>query len=231
VNPWLSWVAPAAAAGRAQRKAVGKDDPARKVEAAMSEVMSASLDHYRAMRDAASEAAFFSTYGNMFSLYIADKQASAAHAPAGTGDPREQPYVKEALASIREGGYAEAFARVAYLLMRKDGALPLSRVVMRQELAKDYADALPALSLEQWRRVRGEQEIIASYEPEKAIETLPDLVPGREDRERLLKLMDRLLADKRVQNSKPTAEQMAMLERVRGVLGARPAGGRRLAAA
>jgi len=230
-NPWLAWLGPAAEAVRAQRKAVGKDDPARKVEAAMSELMSASLDHYRALRDAASEAAFFQTYGNMFSLYIADKQAAEASAPAGAGDPRELPFVKDALASIGDGGYAEAFARVAVLVSRKDEVLPLSRVVMRQDLAKDYADALPALSLDQWRRVRGEQEIIARYEPELAIETLPKLLSERADRERLLKVFDRLLADERIQRSRPTAEQLAMVERIRGVLGDRPAGGgRRLAA-
>jgi len=230
-NPLFAWLAPVAEAVRAQRRALGPDDPARKAEAAMSDLVSASLDHYRALRDAASEAAFFSTYGNMFSLYVADKQAAAQRDPAGEGDPRELPYVKEALASIREGGYAEAFARVAFLLARRDDVLPLSRVVMRQDLAKDYADALPALSPEEWRRVRGEQEIIARYEPERSIETLPDLLPERADRERLLTLLGRVLADKRVQSSHPTAEQAAMLERIRGVLRDRPAGGRHLAAA
>ena len=204
---------------------------ARKIEGAMAELVSASLDYYRALRDAASEAAFFSTYGNMFSLYLADKHEAEERAAAGATDPRELPFVKEALASIREGGYAEAFARVAFLLARKDETLPLSRLVMRQELAKDYADLLPSLPLEQWRRIRGEQEIIARYEPDRAIETLPDLLANRADRERLLMLIDRALADERVQRSKPTAEQMAMLERIRAVLSDRPAGVRHLAAA
>ncbi len=41
----------------------------------MSEAISASLDFYRENRDATSEAAFFQTYGNVFSLYLADKHA------------------------------------------------------------------------------------------------------------------------------------------------------------
>ena len=184
----------------------------------MSELVSASLDHYRALRDATSEAAFFSTYGNMFSLSLAQRHEAEERPAPGAADSRESPYVKEALASIREGGYTEAFARVAFLLARKDESLPLSRVVMRQELAKDYADLLPSLSAEKWRRIRGEQEIIARYEPEQAIDALADLLADRADRERLCTLIDRLLADKRVQQSKPTAGQMAMLDRVRGVL-------------
>jgi hypothetical protein len=231
LNPWLAWLGPAAEIVRAQRKALGPEDPMRKVEGAMSEVVSASLDYYRALRDAASEAAFFGTYGNMFSLYLADKhEAEERAAPAAT-DARELPYVKEALASIRDGGYTEAFARVAFLLERKDDTLPLSRVVLRQELAKDYADLLPSLPFEQWRRVRGEQEIIARYEPEQAIDALPDLLGERADRERLFKLFDRLLADERVQRSKPTEGQKAMLDRIRGVLKDRPAGAPRRAPA
>jgi len=230
-NPWLAWLAPVAQAVRSQRKAVAADDPARKAEAAMSDLMSASLDHYRALRDAASEAAFFSTYGNMFSFYLADKHEAEERASAGATDPRELPFVKEALASIREGGYAEAFARVAFLLARKDDTLPLSRLIMRQELAKDYADFLPSLPLEQWRRIRGEQEIIARYEPDGAIEALPALLADPADRERLLTLFDRAMRDERMVRTKPTAEQMAMLDRIRAVLNDRPAGVRHLAAA
>ncbi len=230
VNPWLAWVAPVAQAVRLHRKAVAGDDPARKAEAAMAELMSASLDHYRALRDAASEAAFFSTYGNMFSLYLADKHEAEGRAAVGATDPRELPFVKEALESMREGGYTEAFARAAYLLARKNEPLPLSRLTMRQELVKDYADLLPKLSLAEWRRIRGEQEIIARYEPDRAIDTLPDLLADPADRERLLMLIERVLADKRVQDDKPTAGQMAMLDRIRTALNDKPAGGRYLVA-
>ena len=227
LNPWLAWVAPVAQQVRAQRKAVPGDAPSRKVEAAMAELVSASLDHYRALRDAASEAKFFTTFGNMFSLYLADKHVADERAAATISEPRELPFVKEALASIKEGGYTEAFARVAYLLARKDDSLPLSRLVMRQELAKEYSDLLPSLAPDQWRRVRGEQEIIARYEPEQSIATLPDLLKHPADRERLLMLMERVLADKRIQADKPSAEQMAMLERIREVLHDKSGGARR----
>ena len=227
-NPWLAWLGPAADSVRAQRKAVGPDDPMRKVEGAMSELVSASLDHYRALRDATSEAAFFSIYGNMFSVSASNRQP-AAPADSATADARELPFVKDALASIREGGYAEALARVAFLLSRNDATFPLSRVVMQQDIARDYAELLPTLSPEQWRRIRGEQEIIARYEREQAIETLPVLLADRADRERLLTLFERLLADERVQEGKPSADQMAMLGRIRAVLKARPAAGPRLA--
>src|SRR5499427_7537774 len=74
LNPLLAWLGPTAKVVKAQRQAVAADAPTRKVEAMASEAISASLDYYRAIRDAMSEAAFFQTYGNVFSMYLADKQ-------------------------------------------------------------------------------------------------------------------------------------------------------------
>ncbi len=64
----------------------------------------------------------------------------------------------------------------------------------------------------------GEQEIIATYEPDQAIATLPALLPRRKDRERLLTLLDRLANDPRVRREGLTPEQRTMLERVRSAL-------------
>lgn len=231
INPWLSWLGPAAQAAWTRRKTTDAGQPLRRAEKVGSELISASLDLYGAMRDAATEAAFFAIYANMFSLYLADRYKAEEGTVQTAGDLRELPFVKEALESIAKGGYTEAFARVAFLLSRKGEPLPLWRLAMRKELASDYAEYLPATPIDQFRRIRGEQEIIARYEPEEALATLPALLAERADRERLLALLDKLMADKRVQNAQPTAEQLAMLERIRTVLSGRPASGRRLTAA
>ena len=84
-------------------------------------------------------------------------------------DPRELSFVKEALASIDKGGYAEALARVAFLMAHEDEPLPLSRLQLAHELIEDYRDLLPELAPDEVRRIAGEQEIIARYEPEQAV--------------------------------------------------------------
>jgi pimeloyl-ACP methyl ester carboxylesterase len=230
INPLTSWLAPAAQAVKANRKAIDAGQPLRRAEKIGAELVSASLDYYRAVRDARTEATFFSIYANMFSLYLADKQETEERTTKFVADPRELPFVQQALASIAEGGYAEAFARAAFLLSRKGEPLPLSRLVMRTELAAVYKDYVPALPSDQWRRIRGEQEIIALYEPEKAITTLPVLLADRADRERLLALLDKVMTDERVQHAQPTAAQLAMVERIRKLLSGRPERERRLAA-
>jgi hypothetical protein len=230
LNPWMAWLRPAAEMVRAQRKPVADSNAGRKIERAASATMSASLEYYRAVRDAASEARFFQTYGNVFSLYIADKQKARDTAIAPVAEPRELPFVQEALASIAEGGYPEALARVACLLARKGEPLLLSRLQMKQSLMGEYRDLLPDMPADQWRRVRGEQEIIVRYEPEQALATLPRLLAREADRQRLVTLVQRLLADERVQRATPSTEQVAMVKQIAESLAVR-VGSRRKATA
>jgi pimeloyl-ACP methyl ester carboxylesterase len=219
LNPWLAWLAPAAEAVKAKRQTEAHDESRLKqFEHYGSDMISASLDFYRAMRDAMTESAFFSVYGNLASVSH-DESAHAHDASAEAAkDPRDLPFVRDALASMTEGGYTEAVARIACLLARRGEPLPLARLVLRHELAKEYAAYLPQLPEDQWRRVRGEQEIIVRYEPVKALATLPGLLEDAKDREKLLTLVDKLLADRRVQDTEPTATQRSMLDAIRASL-------------
>ncbi|WP_069263396.1 DUF3141 domain-containing protein [Paraburkholderia nodosa] len=217
LNPWLAWLGPAAEAVRAKRHAeVHEETRLREFEHYGSEMFSASLDFYRAMRDAMTESAFFSFYGNLYTVERGEE--AQARPAAAAGDPRDLPYVRDALASMTEGGYTEALARAACLLARRGEPLPLARLALRHELAKDYAAYLPQLPGDQWRRVRGEQEIIVRYEPEQALATLPHLLADPQDREKLLELAEKLLDDKRVQEAGPTAAQLSMLDKIRSSL-------------
>jgi len=216
LNPALWWLEPVAKAVTEHRQATSPESPARRVEATVSELVSASLDFQRAVRDAFSEATFFQTYGNLAAFYLSDDPG--ADAKGLPSDPRELSFVKQALASIDKGGYAEALARVAVLMAHQDEPLPLSRLQLAHDLLAEYHDLLPDLPLDQARRIGGEQEIIARYEPEKAVTTLPALLRDYRDRARLLTLLDRVLADKRVQRIQPSPAQAAMLARIRDVL-------------
>src|SRR4029450_61007 len=109
-------------------------------------------------------------------------------------------------------GYPEALARVACLLARKGEPLMLSRLEAKQEIMVEYKDLLPAMPPDQWRRVRGEQEIIVRYEPEEALATLPRLLAKKEDREKLVTLVQQVLADGRVQPPKPSPAPLAMVD-------------------
>jgi pimeloyl-ACP methyl ester carboxylesterase len=217
-NPWLWWLKPTAELVKQQRKPAGPDQPLRKAEQMVSELVSASFDFYRDVRDAISEALFFEIYGNMFISYIEDKDKAKEEERLHVRDPRELPFVQEALASMGEGGYPEALTRVGALLARRGYPIPLSQIELKEEMIADYKDLLPDIPRDQMRRIRGEQEIIIRYEPEKALETLPKLLRDSADRARLVTLFDRVLSDGRIHLDGVTPEQRAMLKRIREVL-------------
>jgi pimeloyl-ACP methyl ester carboxylesterase len=219
LNPFLAWLEPAAAMVRANRQELDEDAPARRAEKMMSEIVSASLDYYRAMRDATSEAVFFQAYGNIFAMYLADKEQAALRRPK---EAMELPFVQAALAAIDRGGYPEALARIAALLDEDNPTIPLSRVELKAELMRDYADLLPALQPDEIRRIRGEQDIVVRYARGRAIETLPKLLADPADRARLMELVRRLRADARVLGHTPTKHDATVMDMVMRRLGDDP---------
>jgi hypothetical protein len=176
----------------------------------------AALDGTRALRDALGEAAFFQIYGQLRAAGVGGRPANASQPTPE--DPRELPIVSDALARIDVGGYPEALARVAFLMAHEDVPLPLSRLQLAHELRKDYGKFLPELVPAELRRIGGEQAVMARLDRDRAIDTLPALLPDRQDRQRLLALVERVLADKRVQAIRPSTQQQATLERIREVL-------------
>jgi hypothetical protein len=178
--------------------------------------VSASLDYYRAMRDATSEAVFFQTYGNIFAMYLADKEQAERRRPRAG---EELPFVQEALAAIDKGGYPEALARIAALLDEDNRTIPLAQIELKSELMREYAELLPVLTPDEMRRIRGEQDIIVRYARAKAIDTLPKLLADPADRVRLAELVRRLRADARMLGHKPTKHDAAVMDMVMRRLG------------
>lgn len=224
LNPWLAWLGPAADQVRAARGADGAQsdgaqiEPLRQVEHVGAKWLSAGLDYYRALRDASTESAFFTLYGNLFTAHHDTPPPAQPGAQPEHADPRALPFVRDALDAIGQGGYTAAIARVGSLLAEHGEPLPLTRLVLRQDLIEEYRDYFPPLAHDEWRRLRGEQDIIVRFEPQQALATLPELLASRDDRKKLLALIDKLLADPRVQREGPSAAQLDMVERIRAAL-------------
>jgi pimeloyl-ACP methyl ester carboxylesterase len=222
-NPLLWWLPAAAEAVKGKREAVDSEQSWRHGEKLNGELITATLNLYRDLRDAASEAQFFQLYGNLFSLTMADKAEEKAQSNAPPADARDLPVVREALASMREGGYAAALARTAELLERDGVSIPLARIQLKAELLEEYADLLPDLPAFEWKKLRGMQDAIVEHDPEGALATLPQLLADPAERRAFIEVLDRLVRDPRIQAEHPTDEQNAMLARIRAVLAAKPA--------
>jgi pimeloyl-ACP methyl ester carboxylesterase len=217
LNPWMSFVELAAASVGRNRQALDATHPLRKAEKAWADTISATLDLYRDVRDATSELQFFEVYGNLFSMYLADRVEQAAVSPPAV-EPRATAVVKAALDALETGGYAAALARVAELLAQRGAPIALARIERKAVLLKEYADLLPDLPAHEWKLVRAQQGVIVRFEPEQALAALPRLLADPADRDRFMTVIDRIANDREFV-PEPSTEQLEMAKRIRKVLG------------
>jgi pimeloyl-ACP methyl ester carboxylesterase len=212
MNPWLAWLGPVADQVKENRAPSNNGDQPRQVERMFSELVSASLDYYREVRDAASEAMFLQTYGSMVRPTNEDDRKPQPDAGEG-----KLPASEVASASVAAGGYAEALSRAGYLLAARGKPLPLAQFELKKKLMTRFGDLLPGLTPDQMRVIRGKQEVICRHEPERALTTLPLLLSDPADHERFLTLLDAVVEDYSATIGM-TEEQSKMLQRIRKVL-------------
>ncbi len=187
-NPWLWPLSHVANSVRSQRRARSDDNDNVKLEKLMSEMISARLDLYRDLRDAASEAAFFEVYGNMMSLQMADEREAIRR--KGKFDPRSIPAVREVLDTLEEGSAIEGLARIAMLISKAgSGRRRLSQMQKTRELLSPEGE-IAHLSEDERRRLLQEETIVVEFEPERAKRSLPRLLRTAADRRRAHALLE-----------------------------------------
>jgi pimeloyl-ACP methyl ester carboxylesterase len=188
INPIMWPVGVMASKVEAERKPASQDNPFRRLEEVGSEMITASWNLYRDLRDATSESAFFQIYGSMIALG-ASGDVKIGQQPAAKVNLRELPYVKEALAAIGKGGYAEAVARIGALIGQFSGPIPLYRLEMTEEFVRSDK-VLSKLTEDQARQLRSEAGVMVLMEPERTLQALPKLLSKKEDRERVLDILE-----------------------------------------
>jgi hypothetical protein len=219
LNPWLWWLAPAAAAVKSLRAPLDPESPPRRAEATASGMVSATLDYWREVRDAISEAAFYQLYGPIFDAQSRTRTEGKSRRWRDRHADEPQ-LVQQILERIAAGGYAEAVGRVAAMLRTAGEPLPLADVEARHAFAVQNLELLPAIELADLRSIEGEQEIMVRYAPERALDTLPALVREPADRERLLTLIDRAATYQDARGTWLNDEQRGLLKRMRVALSA-----------
>jgi hypothetical protein len=188
LNPIMWPVGVMASKVEADRKPASQDNPFRRLEEMGSEMITAFWNLYRDMRDAESEAKFFQIYGSMIALG-ASGDVKTGQQLLPQHDPRDLPFVKEALTQIEKGGYPEAIARISSLTGRFAGSIPLMRLEQAEEIVRSDK-VLSKLTEDQKRHLRSEAEVMALLEPEFTLHALPKLLSKKEDRERVMSILE-----------------------------------------
>ena len=198
-NPLMRPVASWAEEVRQNRRPVNSDNPLLAFERMASDMISSGLEMWGKARDAATEAFFFSTYGSPIVQALAGLRAD--NAPANHRIGRDVARESAARLSadhleqrIDQGGLIEAAVR-ALIYVR----LPEGKVDERGFAAlKQISAELPAakrVGLARFKEIVKEQYLLLLLEPERAVSTLPRLLPGdRRQCQEAIALVHRVLA-------------------------------------
>ena len=218
-NPFTAPLEAAARMVRASRAPVGEDNPFRRSERVAADLVEQWMDVGRDLRDASYEMLFFTLWGGPWARSIG-RPAALRRALETPEELRTLPEVLAALDGIARGGFAAAVIRMLVLLVESRGSVRRDRLE-RSARMLTQDEPFRSLAVDQRARLIREQTLIVTFEPERAVETLPDLLPDPALRE---------LAAAAVQYVPgPIAEMspatLAALQRMRAVLGLPPAAG------
>ncbi|ANQ84922.1 hypothetical protein dqs_1884 [Azoarcus olearius] len=213
LNPWLWWV-PVARERMGEGPEVGEANPWLSWETALSDVVEAGFDTVRDVRDAMLETLFHSIYGALDALGAGDRLAKARLFSAGGAED----VAALALAAMTEGGVREAVVRMLLLLMKAGGSVRRETLAYVQSQLRE-AHVFQELDAEALRALLVMQSTIVAYDPARALETLPALLPTPELRADALRVLRAVLPATAL--ARPQLQ--AAMEQFRETLGEQPA--------
>ncbi len=171
-----------------ERKPIDSANPFLEIERLWASSVLQGFDFMRDVRDAVYEMTFLSVYGSPFMRWL-----GSSHAFERTRkDPKELrflPEVQAILLGIDRGGFEEAVIRMLILLAESRGSVRRDRL---ERSAKVLTRDEPFVSLGPDRRAAliREQSIIAEFEKDRAIQTLPELLPGPDERRKAIEVVE-----------------------------------------
>ncbi|MBC7906841.1 MAG: DUF3141 domain-containing protein [Rhodospirillaceae bacterium] len=227
INPLMTVVGDLAGTVRDQRRRASPDNPFLRAEQQTAELMANWLDHFRDVRDMATETLFYMLY-NPLHLAMRSEEADLLERRSQRLDSRSRQaraeLERQVRADVAEGGVPEAVLRVLLWLARRRPVVDAQRF----RLAEAALTGSAMLDSRQMRDAIRRQFYLLIVDEEAAIAALPDLVASADDRKAMLDVVDKVAAE----IGGITSEQQDDLERVRRMLTApvteaRTAGSRR----
>ncbi|WP_439329661.1 DUF3141 domain-containing protein [Candidatus Rhodoblastus alkanivorans] len=211
-NPAMKFVAQAAENVARARQPADRDNPFLGLEKIWAEGVVQTLDFWRDIRDFAYEMTFFGIYGNPWLRRLGAPNAYARKR-LDPGELAHLPEVQEILLAVDRGGFDVAVIRMLILMAESRGTVRRNRLE-RSAKVLSQDEPFASLGAEKRAAIIREQTIVVEFARERAIETLPDLLPEAEDRRRAVETVQYIAGS--VDEMEP--QTVKTLEKLRSVL-------------
>jgi hypothetical protein len=187
-NPAMQAIKTLAELVRAERKPVAADNPLRVLEKATSDWITACWENYRAVRDAATEAAFLGTYGSpvlqaMVGLGTPTPASARRIERDLAREASELRHKAELEARFEVGGLPEAIVRGVMHVRLPEGRIDERGFTALQALRRTQP-ANRRLTFGEVKALFREQYLLIRLDEERAVRAIPRLLPDNEQQRR-----------------------------------------------